>query len=105
MVASNIYWPYVLIGNKIALSYRDHELYEYKETQKQLMMMLSEVAGNRSKDEIIRIAQKYSSSEPFEKQGCTWVGWLGFKFSESSELEGVSGVMLYGKGGVCEETH
>jgi hypothetical protein len=103
LIVSNLFWIYTLIDNGITLTYRDQELYEYKETQKQLMSMLPEVAQNRSNEEIINIAKKYSSSEPFEKEGCTWVGWLGFKFSEDSELENVSWVISYGEGGPCHE--
>ncbi|WP_160154173.1 hypothetical protein [Microbulbifer sp. ALW1] len=103
LIVSNLYWLYALMDNGITLTYRDQELHEYKETQKQLMSMLTDVAKNRSEEEIIEIAKKYTSSEPFEKEGCTWVGWLGFKFAENSELEGVSWVISYGEGGPCHE--
>ena len=103
LIVSNLYWLYVLIDSGITLTYRDQELHEYKKTQMQLMSMLPEVAKNLSKDEIVAIAQKYSSSEPFEKEGCTWVGWLGFKYAENSRLEGVSWVISYGEGGPCHE--
>lgn len=103
LIVSNLYWLYAILDHGVTLTYRNQELYEYKETQKQLLSMLPEVARNRSKEDIIEIAQKHSSSEPFEKEGCTWVGWLGFKFTENSELENVSWVISYGEGGPCHE--
>ena len=54
------------------------------------MATLPEVAKKASKDEIIAAARKFTDQEVFEKDSCTWVGWLGFEFDENNKLKSVS---------------
>lgn len=37
-----------------------------------------------------KIASKYSDTKEFDKDSCTWVGWVGLKFNNKGKLEAVS---------------
>ncbi len=52
--------------------------------------MFPEVSHALSKQQLVAIAEKQSGEESYEKDGCTWVGWLGFKFNSNGELVFVS---------------
>ena len=64
------------------------------------MAMLPALASGKSANEIISIAAKHSTDEPFEKEGCTWVGLLGFKFIDD-QLTAVSPSWSTDNKGVC----
>ena len=104
LIASNAYWVYQLIDVGVTLSYRDQQTYELDETRKQLMAMIPEVAINAKKEEIIASASKYTDEEAFEKEGCTWVGWLGLKFDGNNKLKSVSPSWSYGREDPCYPT-
>ena len=101
LLASNAFWLYQVIDTGITLSYRDQQTYELEETRKQLMVIFPEVAKHATKEEIIAAASKHTDLEVFEKEGCTWVGWLGFKFDESNKLKSVSPSWSYGEKDPC----
>ena len=46
------------------------------------MTVMPKLARNLSKEEVVSIASEQADQEIFEKDGCTWVGWIGLKFSE-----------------------
>ena len=101
LLASNAFWLYQVVDSGVTLSYRDQQTYELEETRKQLMATFPEVASKVTKEEIIAAASKYTDQEIFEKDGCTWVGWLGFKFDENNKLKSVSPSWLYGEKDPC----
>lgn len=83
------------------LSYRDDQSNRSEETRKQLMAMLPLVAKNATGEEIIEAANRYTEQEPFEKDGCTWVGWLGLKFGRDDRLKSVSPAWSFGEKDPC----
>ena len=101
LLASNSFWFYQLLDTSTTLSYRDQQSYELEETGKQLMAILPEIAQNSTKSEVIAFASKYTDQKVFEKEGCTWVGWLGFKFNKENRLESVSPSWSYGESDPC----
>ena len=101
LLASNAFWLYQLIDSGVTLSYRDQQTYELEETRKQLMATLPVAAKKATKKEIVTAASKFTDQEAFEKDGCTWVGWLGFKFDENNKLKSVSPSWSYGKKDPC----
>ena len=103
-IASNAFWLYQITDTRVTLLYRDQKEYGLEETRKQLMATFPEVAKNATKEEIIAAASKYTDQEVFEKEGCTWVGWLGFKFDENNKLKSVSPSWSYGEKDPCYPT-
>lgn len=101
LLVSNAYWLYQVVDSGVTLSYRGQQTYELEETRKQLVATFPEVAKNVSKEEIVAAASKHTNQEVFEKEGCTWVGWLGFKFDENSKLKSVSPAWSYGEEDPC----
>jgi len=101
LLASNAFWLYQVIDTGVTLTYRDQQTYELEETRKQLMATFPEIAKKAKKDEIIAAAKKYTDQEVFEKDGCTWVGWLGFKFDENNKLKSLTPSWSYGKKDPC----
>lgn len=101
LIVSNVFWFYQAFDSGITLSYRNQQTYELEETRKQLMSVLPEIANNVSKEEIILAAVKHTDMELFEKEGCTWIGWLGFKFDENDKLMAVSPRWSYGEKDPC----
>lgn len=101
LLISNVYWIYQVVDVGVTLSYRDQQIFELEETRKQLMVTLPEVAKHVTKEEIINAASKYTDQEIFEKEGCTWVGWLGFKFDKYNFLISVSPSWSYGEEDPC----
>ncbi|MCG8382859.1 MAG: hypothetical protein MJA28_11700 [Gammaproteobacteria bacterium] len=101
LLATNAFWLYQVVDTRVILSSRDQQTYELEETRKQLMATLPEVAKHAKKKEIIAAASKHTDQEAFEKDGCTWVGWIGFKFDESDKLKSVSPLWSYGEKDPC----
>jgi hypothetical protein len=101
LLASNVFWLYQVLDTGVTLSYRDQQTYELEETRKQLMATLPEVAKYATKAEIIAAASKHTDQEVFEKEGCTWVGWMGFKFDKNNKLKSVSPSWSYGEKDPC----
>lgn len=101
LLASNAFWLYQVVDTGVTLSYRDQQTYELEETRRQLMATFPEVAKHATKEEIIAAASKHTDQEVYEKEGCTWVGWLGFKFGESNKLKSVSPSWSYGEKDPC----
>lgn len=87
LILSNALWFYNIINLGVTLSYKDQKIYELDETRKQLMLMMPKVADKASKAEVIRAA---GTQHIHEKDGCTWVGWIGLKFDNNNKLQSVS---------------
>ena len=90
LVASNAWWCVVLLEELSVKKYADLERHQLEATRVQLMRMMPDVAAGATKEAVIAAAAKHTSEQPFEKQGCTWVGWVGLKFSKDHLLESVS---------------
>lgn len=101
LFTTNAFWLYSAIDNGVTVSYRDQQIHEIDETRKQLMASLPEIANNLSKEEIIKITKKHTNQKPYEKNGCSWVGWLGLKFDETKKLQSVSPIWSYGEEAPC----
>ncbi len=105
LVITNAYWAYRLIDLGVTLSYRDDDNHRNRETRRQLMAVLPDVAKNASRKEIIDAARRYTEQEPFEKDGCIWVGWLGFRFDQDDRLKSVSPTWSFGGKDPCNPEH
>ncbi|MCG7964768.1 MAG: hypothetical protein N0E54_18850 [Candidatus Thiodiazotropha taylori] len=101
LIITNGYWLYGALDQGVMLSYRDQQVYELEETRKQLMAVMPKVARNLTKEEVVTMASEHTDQEVFEKEGCTWVGWIGLKFSEKGSLLSVSPSWSYGGEDPC----
>lgn len=101
LLASNAFWLYQVVDIGVTLSYRGQQTFELEETRKQLMATMPEIAKNVIKEDVVAAARKYTDQEVFEKGGCTWVGWLGFKFDDRNQLISVSPSWSYGEDDPC----
>jgi hypothetical protein len=101
LIASNAFWLYQSFDTGITLSYKDQQIHQLDETRKQLMLMLPELAQNDTKDAVINAAKKNTDEQPFRKDGCIWIAWLGFKFDPDGKLSSLSPVWNYGEEDPC----
>jgi len=104
LLASNAYWFYQFLKSDSGQSYRNQQVYELEQTQKQLMAFAPAVAKNANKDEVIAAAAKHTNQDIYTKNGCTWVGWLGLRFDETGILQSVSPAWAYGDDDPCFPT-
>lgn len=95
------YLIYHSIDTAISLSYRDQQVHELEEANQQLMSALPALAHGMSKAEIIAAVKGVRNESSFEKDGCTWVGSVGLKFSSDEKLVHVSPGVYYGDPDPC----
>ena len=95
LLLTNAWWLYGAIDSGVTQKYEDQELYELRNSRKQALGMLQEALQGRNKADVKSIAEKFWDLESYEKEGCLWVGWYGFRFSEDGKLESIVT-------GVCE---
>jgi hypothetical protein len=96
-----VYLIYHSIDAAISLSYRDQQVHELEEANKQLMSALPSLAHGMSKAEIVAAMKGDRNESSFEKDGCTWVGSVGLKFSSDEKLVHVSPGVSYGELDPC----
>ena len=102
-VSTNIFWFFTFIDMGLTQKSQGQLIYELENSKKQAVGMLKESLQEKNKDEIKLIAEKYTDIDSFEKEGCLWVGWYGFKFSETGELEGLETDESYNNKLICQE--
>jgi len=101
LVGTNAFWIYQAVDSGISTSYRDQNIFELNETATQLALTLTDVGETMPRTEFINIASKHTKFEPFEKDGCIWVGWIGLKFNEEDKLIYVSPEAANQADGLC----
>jgi len=101
LAASTLLWSFQIMDAGVTITYMGQEAYDLRETQKQLMASLKELADNNTKQEILEAASRHSQVQAFEKEGYTWVGWIGFRFDAQDRLESICPVSSGGEEGSC----
>ena len=102
LVGTNIFWLYTTIDTAVTRSYMDQEIYELNASNAQAVGILKTSLAGKTKEEIRSMAVKFTDLEPFEKEGCLWVGWYGFKFSESGLFIDIETGKSYSEKPVCD---
>ena len=102
LVGTNIFWLYATIDSAVTCSYMDQEIYELNGSNVQAVGMLKVSLAGKTKDEMRSMAVKFTDLEPHEKEGCLWVGWYGFKFSESGLFTDIETGKAYNDKPVCD---
>ena len=90
LIGTNIFWFHALLDSATILKARDQLADEYCRSLGQAMRILPALSGPSSRDDIIRASSVGDSEiEVFEKDGATWIGWLGFRFDDDGTIEQV----------------
>ena len=95
------YLLYACIDTGVTLMYRDQQVYQLEGTRKQLMASLPVLLQAIDKTTIVREMEKIAEDEAMEKDGCTWVGWVGLKFTPEGRLLHVSPGWSFGEPDPC----
>lgn len=88
LILSNGFWGYVVLDISVSKHYLNDSYITYERLSLQLMNMLPDLSGSLKKEEILKIAEKHSDLELgfLEKEGCSFVGRVGFKFDHQEKL-------------------
>mgnify|MGYP001334761417 CR=1 FL=1 len=90
LVASNAFWVFQMMDEGVTVFYRDKQIYELEKTQTQLMVMIPALTQGMKKKDILERVKPLVEEAPFDKEGCTWLGWTGLKFTHNNTLASVS---------------
>jgi hypothetical protein len=87
LIGSNAYWTYRFIDLGITHSYTQQEHEEANEALSEALALIkAEGSPDVSRERLIAAAKSISGGEPFEKDGCVYVGRLGLRFSPDGRL-------------------
>lgn len=101
LLGTSAYFLFSGIDTAITLSYRDQQVSELEDVRAQLMAALPEIAAGMDKAKIVAAMERSRRGQTFEKDGCTWVGRVGLKFSPEGKLIHVSPGWSYGDVDPC----
>ena len=90
LVGTNAYWLFSIADVAVTLDYRDRHIQDLEKAHQDLVKLLPKLSQGKKKSEVVDLVSNQLSETPFEKDGCTWIGSLGFKFSNTDELDFVS---------------
>ena len=96
LILSNAFWIYTGIDSAVTDGYENQMLYERNETLKSLLALTPKLTQGKTKSEIVAIAESTIGEQSFQKDGITWVGWLGLKFDPQGQLTEVTPTWSYG---------
>ncbi|MFK7844556.1 MAG: hypothetical protein AB8G77_04585 [Rhodothermales bacterium] len=86
LVGSNIWWLYRELDDITTSKYQGQMLYERSESLKSLQAIIPDLASGKSKEEIVELIEEVLKEEGYEKEGATWIGWLGLTFDDDGQL-------------------
>jgi hypothetical protein len=88
LVATNAAWLYKTVDSGVSYSYLSDSYHGARSTAQQALAILPVATRvNASQSDVIAAAAKASGdSSPFDKDGYTWVGYLGLKFDANGRL-------------------
>lgn len=89
LVGTNVFWMHSFLYKATSTKATDQQVYELEQTNKQLQAMLPELTNELTQAQVTAIAAQYSDLEAYEKDGCTWVGFVGLNFDGSGRLQEV----------------
>ena len=113
LVASNLWWLYVSIDTAVTQTYSHVERETADLALRQALTLLPVAFAARDKEGFLAATEqrlrtagpeaggyalgdetgeegRFGLGRPFEKNGCTWIGTLGFRFDEGGSLQHVS---------------
>ena len=90
LVISNAYWLYNSFDTAVTLSYRDDHIQQVDAALTQAQQLLPVAYAAKDKATFVVAVQELLNEESFAKDGCIWIGRLGFKFDDAESLQHVS---------------
>ncbi|WP_455205480.1 hypothetical protein [Kaarinaea lacus] len=96
LILSNTIWIYTGIDSAVTDGYENQLLYERTETLKSLLSLTPKLTQGKTKSEIVAIAESTIGEQSFQKDGITWIGWLGLKFDQQGQLTEITPTWSYG---------
>lgn len=103
LAVSNLYWMYQAVDSAVTRSYADQDMDVLTKSKAQAVGMLKILLEGKTKTQVEPMAMRFSELEPYEKEGCLWVGWYGFKFSETGLFVDLETDESYNTNPVCRE--
>ena len=86
LLGTTVFFAYTSFDTAITLSYSDQQVRQLEATRKQLMAALPQLTSHADKSEVISALERAAGESAFEKDGCTWIGWVGLKFSYEGKI-------------------
>ena len=87
LIGSNCWWLYALLDEAVTQKYQGQIVYERTEALKQLSRITLHVSRSTTRAELEVVLKKQMPHDtPFDKDGATWAGFLGFKFDDKGYL-------------------
>jgi len=89
LITSNLWWAYRMFDSGITQTYARASQDTTSELLTQALSILPVVAkAGSSRNEVISAARvPNDQTEPYEKDGFVWVGYLGLKFNANGQFE------------------
>lgn len=88
LVGSNAWWAYHALDSGVSAMYADVVLQENHRALAQMLAIIPVAASPDSTPaQVLSAAQRAApGSQPLEKDGFTWVGGIGLRFSETGRV-------------------
>ncbi len=86
LVLSNAAWAYFSLDAATITKARDQEYRSTCHALRQTLDLMPRLTATLPERDVLAAARASSSDEPFEKDGATWIGSLGFYFDPSGRL-------------------
>jgi hypothetical protein len=88
LVVTNAFWLYKVIDSGVTSSYLSDSYHEARLTALQALAILPVATrvDSSQQDVVAAAAKAGGGSDPFEKDGYTWVGYIGLKFDTNGRL-------------------
>ena len=58
--------------------------------------------AGKTQENVQAMAVKFTDLKPYKKDGCLWLGWYGFKFSDSGLFVGIESGEQHNNKSVCD---
>ena len=101
LIATNAFWLFSYVDQGVTLHYHDDQLNQERSARRQLAKLALATSHSVDKEQIVAAAKMDTDSEPFEKNGCTWVDFIGLKFDENEQLQHISPAWSFGEVDPC----
>lgn len=101
LLGSNAYWLFVLFDAGVSQTYNGQYIDDLKGANDDLRRIIPVLTQSRPRSEVVEIVSDLYDVEPFEKDGCVWIGSVGLKFSDQGKLSSVSKSWNFGEEDPC----
>lgn len=101
LIISNAYWLFSSIDTAVTLSYRDQYIEDLDSSLTHAQKLLPIAFASSDRDSFLSAAARLLAEDGYDKDGCTWIGRLGFRFDDAGALAHVSRTWNFGTPDPC----